>query len=93
MSTTFEGAGRPLLLHGRVGWAHEFVNADSIPFAFEAFPSQTFTIAGVRLRDTGFVTAGLMLQVAPGVTLGGNIEGDFGSASSYGGSAQVRVAL
>jgi outer membrane autotransporter protein len=85
-------AGGPVLLHARAGWAHEFAKADSIPFAFEAFPGQSFTVSGTRLKDSGFVSAGLMMQVAPGVTLGGSIEGDFGPMTGYGGSAALRAA-
>ena len=90
MNFTTDAAGGPVLLHARAGWAHEFIK-DTIPLAFEAFPSQDFSVAGVRLRDSGFVAAGLALPIAPGITVGANFEGDFGSATGYGGNAQLRA--
>jgi outer membrane autotransporter protein len=84
------GDGSNVIWNGRVGWAHEFNSADKIPLAFAAFPSQPFTITGARLKDVGFVSAGLMVPLAPGVALSGNVEGDFGSTDSYGGRLQLR---
>jgi len=82
--------GSSVIWSGRIGWAHEFNSADKIPLAFAAFPGQPFTITGARLKDTGFVSAGLMAPLAPGLALSGNVEGDFGSTSSYGGRLQLR---
>jgi uncharacterized protein with beta-barrel porin domain len=79
-----------VMWNGRAGWAHEFNSADKIPLAFAAFPSQPFTITGARLKDAAFISAGLMAPLAPGVALSGNVEGDFGSTSSYGGRLQLR---
>lgn len=82
--------GLPLLLNGRVGWAHEFEGSDSIPMAFAAFPAQTFTITGPRLGDAAFMSAGVITPVGPGLTLGANIEADAGNAFNYGGNLQLR---
>ena len=79
--------------NGRAGWAHEFAAADKTPLAFVAFPGPSFSVTGARLKDTGFVSAGVMAPVAPGLALSGNIEGDFGSSSSVGGHLQLRYAL
>jgi len=85
-----ESDGSSVIWSGRIGWAHEFNSADKIPLAFAAFPSQAFTITGARLKDTGFVSAGLMAPLAPGLALSGSVGGDFGSTSSYGGRLQLR---
>jgi len=87
------GDGSGVIWNGRIGWAHEFNSADKIPLAFRAFPSQAFTITGARLKDAGFISAGLMAPLAPGLALSGNIEGDFGSTDSYGGRLQLRYAM
>jgi outer membrane autotransporter protein len=82
-----------LIWNGRAGWAHEFATADKVPLAFASFAGPSFTVTGARLKDTGFVSAGVMAPLAPGLALSGNIEGDFGSASSVGGHLQLRYAL
>jgi uncharacterized protein with beta-barrel porin domain len=82
-----------VMWNGRVGWAHEFNSADKIPLAFAAFPSQSFTITGARLKDAAFISAGVMAPLAPGLALSGNIEGDFGATDSYGGYLQLRYSL
>ena len=81
----------PGLIHLRVGWAHEFNRAESVSAAFEPFPDQTFITTGAKLLDSGLVAAGVQLPIAPNVTLSGNAEGDFGTTSSYGGSAELRM--
>ena len=87
------GGSNGVIWNGRIGWAHEFADADKIPLAFKAFPGQAFTLTGARLKDSGFVSAGLMAPLAPGLGLNGNIEGDFGSTTSYGGRLQLRYSL
>src|SRR3954470_268942 len=87
------GGESSVIWNGRIGWAHEFSDADKIPLAFRAFPGQAFTITGTRLKDTAFVSAGLIAPLAAGIALSENVEGDFGSTSSYGGRLQIRYAL
>jgi outer membrane autotransporter protein len=84
--------GGPLQAHIRAGWAHEY-DGETIPIAFQAFPEQGFVLAGAKMRDTGFVSGGVALPIMPGVSVGANAEGIFGSGSTtgYSGNAEFRV--
>jgi uncharacterized protein with beta-barrel porin domain len=92
LGTTAGLIAGPLEAHIRAGWGHEY-DGETIPIAFQAFPEQGFVLAGAKLRDTGFVSGGLALPIMPGVTVGANAEGIFGSGSTtgYGGNAEFRV--
>ncbi len=45
-------AGLPLMLRGRVGWAHDFVSNPALSAAFETLPGAGFTVFGAATRTT-----------------------------------------
>jgi outer membrane autotransporter protein len=92
LGTTADVIQGELQAHIRAGWGHEY-DGETIPIAFQGFPEQGFILAGAKLRDTGFVSGGVALPIMPGISVGANAEGIFGSGSTtgYSGNAEFRV--
>jgi uncharacterized protein with beta-barrel porin domain len=86
--------GKPLVLFGRLAWAHDFVSNPTLSAAFQALPGGTFTVNGAPIpRDSALTTAGAQLFLTPQWTLLAKFEGEFArSSQTYAGSGTVRYA-
>jgi uncharacterized protein with beta-barrel porin domain len=84
--------GMPLILRGRLAWAHDFVANPTLSAAFQALPGGTFTVNGAPIpRDSALTTAGAELFLTPRWTLLAKFEGEFGAGSqTYGGTGTLR---
>ena len=84
--------GKPLLLFGRLAWAHDFVSNPALSAAFEGLPVATFTVNGAAIpHDAALTTAGAELVVAPNWMLRAKFEGEFASGSqTYAGTGTLR---
>jgi uncharacterized protein with beta-barrel porin domain len=82
----------PLILRGRLAWAHDFVANPTLSAAFQALPGGTFTVNGAPIpRDSALTTAGAELFLTPRWTLLAKFEGEFGAGSqTYGGTGTLR---
>jgi uncharacterized protein with beta-barrel porin domain len=85
-------AGMPLILRGRLAWAHDFVANPTLSAAFQALPGGTFTVNGAPIpRDSALTTAGAELFLTPRWTLLAKFDGEFGAGSqTYGGTGTLR---
>jgi YVTN family beta-propeller protein/autotransporter-associated beta strand protein len=86
--------GKPLILFGRLAWAHDFVSNPLLSAAFQALPGGTFTVNGAPIpRDSALTTAGAQLFLTPQWTLLAKFEGEFArSSQTYAGTGTVRYA-
>jgi outer membrane autotransporter protein len=85
---------RPLILFGRLAWAHDFVSNPTLSAAFEALPGGTFTVNGAPIpRDSALTTAGAKLFLTPQWTLLAKFEGEFAPGSqTYAGTGTLRYS-
>jgi autotransporter-associated beta strand protein len=86
--------GKPLVLYGRVAWAHDFVSNPSLSAAFQSLPGAGFTVFGAPIpHDSALTTAGAQLYLTPQWTLIAKFDGEFANGSqTYGGSGTLRYA-
>lgn len=84
--------GMPLVLRGRLAWAHDFAANPTLSAAFQALPGGTFTVNGAPIpRDSALTTAGTELFLTPRWTLLAKFDGEFGDGSqTYGGTGTLR---
>ena len=85
---------KPLILFGRLAWAHDFVSNPFLSAAFEALPGGTFTVNGAPIpRDSALTTAGAQLFLTPQWTLLAKFEGEFAPGSqTYAGTGTLRYS-
>ena len=87
--------GMPLVLRGRLAWAHDwYTNATALNAAFQALPGSTFTVNGaVQPKDSTLTTAVAELHITPSWTAIAKFDGEFGSgARTYGGTGTLRYS-
>jgi uncharacterized protein with beta-barrel porin domain len=84
--------GKPLILFGRLAWAHDFVSNPSLSAAFEALPGGSFTVNGAPIpHDSVLTTAGTQLFLTPQWTLLAKFDGEFAKGSqTYAGTGTLR---
>jgi outer membrane autotransporter protein len=85
---------KPLILFGRLAWAHDIVSNPTLSAAFEVLPGGTFTVNGAPIpRDSALTTAGAQLFLTPQWTLLAKFEGEFGPGSqTYAGTGTLRYS-
>jgi autotransporter-associated beta strand protein len=88
---TFVG-GMPLILRGRLAWAHDFVGNPSLNAAFQALPGASFTVNGAAIaRDSALASAGAELRITPRLAVLAKFDGEFATRSqTYAGTATLR---
>jgi outer membrane autotransporter protein len=86
--------GKPLIVFGRLAWAHDFVSNPSLSAAFEALPGGSFTVNGAPIpHDSALTTAGTQLFLTPQWTLLAKFDGEFAKGSqTYAGTGTLRYA-
>jgi uncharacterized protein with beta-barrel porin domain len=84
--------GRPLILFGRVAWAHDFVNGPALNAAFESLPGASFTVNGAPIaHDSALASAGAKLFLSPSWMVMAKFDGEFASNSqTYAGTGTLR---
>ncbi len=82
----------PLVLRGRLAWAHDFVSNPSLSAAFESLPGSSFIVNGAPLpQNSALTSAGAELFITPRLTLLVNFDGEFAQGSqTYAGSGTLR---
>ena len=88
---TLDG-GIPVLLRGRVAWAHDFVSNPALSAAFESLPGSNFIVNGAAIpHDSALTSAGAELFFTPRWSLLVKFDGDFAPTSqTYAGSGTLR---
>jgi YVTN family beta-propeller protein/autotransporter-associated beta strand protein len=83
---------KPLVLFGRLAWAHDFVDNPVLSAAFQALPGGSFTVNGAPIpHDSALTTAGAKLFLASNWTLLVKFDGEFAPGSqTYAGTGTLR---
>jgi uncharacterized protein with beta-barrel porin domain len=84
--------GIPVLLRGRLAWAHDFVSDPGLSAVFQSLPGSSFTVNGAPIpHDSALTTAGAEFFFTPRWTLLAKFDGEFASRSqTYAGSGTLR---
>jgi autotransporter-associated beta strand protein len=84
--------GRPLVLYGRLAWAHDFASNPSLSAAFETLPGASFTVNGAPMpHDSALTTVGAQLFLSANWSLLAKFDGEFAQGSqTYAGSSTLR---
>jgi uncharacterized protein with beta-barrel porin domain len=84
--------GMPLILRGRLAWAHDWVSNPSLGAVFQALPGSNFTVNGARPpADSALATAAAELHMTASWSLVGKFDGEFASgARTYAGTGTLR---
>ena len=87
-------AGMPLILRGRLAWAHDFVSNPALGALFQALPGGSFTVNGAPIaHDSALTSAGAELFLTPRWTLLAKFDGEFAPGSqTYAGSGTLRYS-
>ena len=87
-------AGMPLVLRGRVAWAHDFVSNPSIGAVFQSLPGSNFTVNGAPIaQNSALASAGAEFLPDPRLTLLAKFDGEFADGSqTYAGSGTLRYS-
>jgi autotransporter-associated beta strand protein len=83
---------KPLILFGRLAWAHDFVSNPALNAVFEALPGASFTVFGAPIpHDSALTTLGAQLFLTPNWSLLAKFEGEFANGSqTYAGTGTLR---
>lgn len=86
--------GAPLILSGKLAWAHDSLGTIASSAAFQALPGSDFIVNGTPSpTDAALVTARAQWQVADHWSIAAQIHTESASnAQSYGGTGEVRFA-
>lgn len=81
---------KPLILFGRLAWAHNFVSNPTPSDVLQALPGGAFTVNGAPIpRDSALTTVGAQLFLTPQWTLRAKLEGEFAPRSqTYTGTGR-----
>jgi uncharacterized protein with beta-barrel porin domain len=84
--------GKPLILFGRLAWAHDFVSNPALSAAFEGLPGSSFTVYGAPLpHDSAITSAGAQYFLASNWSLIATFTGNFATGYQlYGGTGTLR---
>ena len=82
----------PLVVRGRVAWAHDWVTNPALGAVFQALPGAAFTVNGAAPpSNSGLTTAAAELHITRSWTATTRFDGEFASRSqTYTGSGVLR---
>ncbi|HUI15770.1 MAG TPA: autotransporter domain-containing protein [Xanthobacteraceae bacterium] len=86
--------GTPLVLRGRLAWAHDWVSNPALGAVFQALPGSNFTVNGAAPpKNAALTTAGAELHLTANWTAMAKFDGEFGSgAQTYAGTGTIRYS-
>ena len=84
--------GKPLVLYGRVAWAHDFVGDPALSAVFQTLPGTNFTVFGAPIpHDSALTSAGAQLFLSANWSLIAKFDGEFAPGSqTYAGTGTLR---
>jgi outer membrane autotransporter protein len=85
-------ANLPLILSGKVAWAHDWISNPALNASFESLPGSGFTVNGAPMPENSALTsAGAQLFFTPNWSLLAKFDGQFASGYQlYAGSGTLR---
>jgi uncharacterized protein with beta-barrel porin domain len=86
--------GMPLVLRGRLAWAHDWVSNPALGAVFEALPGSNFTVNGAAVpQNSALTTAAAELHLTANWTAMAKFDGDFAStAQTYAGTGTLKYS-
>ncbi len=86
--------GMPLVLRGRLAWAHDWVSNPALGAVFQALPGSNFTVNGAAPpKNSALTTAGAELHLTANWTAMAKFDGEFGSGSqTYAGTGTLKYS-
>ena len=84
--------GMPLVLRGRLAWAHDWTGNSALNATFQSFPGASFTVNGAAVpKDSALATAAAELHINANWTAIAKFDGEFGGGSqTYAGTGTLR---
>lgn len=85
-------AGMPVILRGRLSWAHDFVSNPALSAVFQSLPGSNFVVNGAAIpHDSALVSGGAELYLMPRWSFLAKFDGEFAlGAQTYAGTGTVR---
>jgi uncharacterized protein with beta-barrel porin domain len=82
----------PLILRGRLAWAHDWITNPTLGAVFEVLPGSNFTVNGAAPpKNSALTTAAAELHITSNWTAVAKFDGEFGSGSqTYTGTGTLR---
>jgi autotransporter-associated beta strand protein len=82
----------PLMLRGRLAWAHDWVSNPALGAVFQALPGASFIVNGAASpEDSALTSASAELKLTPAWSLTGKFDGEFARGSqTYAGTGTLR---
>jgi uncharacterized protein with beta-barrel porin domain len=86
--------GMPLVLRGRLAWAHDWVSDPALGAVFQALPGSSFTVNGAAPpKNSALTTAGAELHLSASWTAMAKFDGEFGTGSqTYAGTGTLKYS-
>ena len=84
----------PLVLRGRLAWAHDWVSNPSLGAVFQALPGSNFTVNGAAVpKNSALTTAAAELHLTANWTAIAKFDGEFASAAqTYSGTGTLKYS-
>ncbi len=82
----------PLVLRGKLAWAHDFVSDPWLNASFQSLPGTSFIVNGASIpHNSALVSGGAELFLAPNWSVLAKFDGEFaGNSDTYGGTGTLR---
>jgi len=84
----------PLILRGRLAWAHDWLSNSSLGAVFQALPGSNFTVSGAAApQNSALTTAAAELHLTANWTAMAKFDGEFASTSqTYAGTGTLKYS-
>jgi uncharacterized protein with beta-barrel porin domain len=84
----------PVVWHGRVAWAHDWVSNPALGATFESLPGASFTVNGAAPPpNSALASAGAKFYITPSWSFDTKFDGEFASGSqTYAGTGTLRYS-
>ena len=86
--------GMPVILRGRLAWAHDWVSNPSLGAVFETLPGSNFTVNGAAVpQNSALTTAAAELHLTANWTAIAKFDGEFApTAQTYAGTGTLKYS-
>ena len=86
--------GMPLILRGRLAWAHDWVSNPALGAVFEALPGSNFTVNGAAApQNSALTTAAAEFHITANWTAIAKFDGEFApTAQTYAGTGTLKYS-
>jgi outer membrane autotransporter protein len=90
--TTYNGM--PLVLRGRLAWAHDWVSNPALGAVFQALPGSNFTVNGATVpANSALTTAAAELHMTANWSMTAKFDGEFApTAQTYAGTGTLKYS-